>query len=146
MFLRISWGFARTVGSDVLLASESRQEEISFISRSLKALARELQTPVIALSQLSRAPEQRGGNRRPMLSDLRDSGAIEQDADVVVFIYRPEMYRALMEKQDIEEGVAELNLAKHRNGPTGTFKLAFLEQYTRFDNFTARSPDGENGG
>ena len=81
-----------------------------------------------------------------MLSDLRDSGAIEQDADVVIFIYRPEMYPTLMEKQDVEEGVAEVNLAKHRNGPTGTLKLAFLKQYTRFDNFTARGPDGENGG
>jgi len=123
-------------------SSESRQEEISYISRSLKALARELQTPVIALSQLSRAPEQRGGDRRPMLSDLRDSGAIEQDADLVIFIYRPEMYASLLEKETAEEGVAEVMVAKHRNGPTGTVKLAFLKQYTRFDNFTARSADG----
>ncbi len=121
--------------------TESRQEEISFISRSLKALARELETPVMALSQLSRAPEQRGGDRRPMLSDLRDSGAIEQDADLVMFIYRAEMYATLMERGDgTEEGVAELILAKHRNGPTGTIKLAFHKQYTRFDNFTERSP------
>jgi replicative DNA helicase len=126
--------------------SESRQEEISYISRSLKALARELRTPVIALSQLSRAPEQRGGDRRPMLSDLRDSGAIEQDADLVIFIYRPEMYASLLEKEDTEEGVAEVILSKHRNGPTGTIKLAFLKQYTRFDNFTERSPDGPNAG
>ncbi len=125
---------------------ESRQEEISYISRSLKALARELQTPVVALSQLSRAPEQRGGDRRPVLSDLRDSGAIEQDADLVIFIYRPEMYAAQLEKEDTEEGVAEVHLAKHRNGPTGTLKLAFLKQYTRFDNFTARNADGEHGG
>lgn len=119
--------------------AESRQEEISFISRSLKALARELETPVIALSQLSRAPEQRGGDRRPQLSDLRDSGAIEQDADLVLFIYRAEMYASLMERDDGSlEGVAELILAKHRNGPTGTIKLAFHKQYTRFDNLSER--------
>ena len=126
--------------------NESRQEEISYISRSLKALARELETPVIALSQLSRAPEQRGGDRRPMLSDLRDSGAIEQDADVVVFIYRPEVYASLIAKEDTEEGIGELILAKHRNGPTGTLKVAFLKQYTRFENYTARSANGGNGG
>lgn len=125
--------------------AESRQEEISFISRSLKALARELDTPVIALSQLSRAPEQRGGDRRPQLSDLRDSGAIEQDADLVVFIYRAEMYAHLMEREDAEEGVAELILAKHRNGPTGTMKLAFHKQYTRFENYTGREPAGPDG-
>ncbi len=120
---------------------DSRQEEISFISRSLKALAREIKTPVIALSQLSRAPEQRGGDRRPMLSDLRDSGAIEQDADLVLFIYRAEMYRSVIERSDnAEEGVAELILAKHRNGPTGTMKLAFHKEYTRFDNYTSRAP------
>jgi replicative DNA helicase len=124
--------------------SESRQEEISFISRSLKALARELQTPVIALSQLSRAPEQRGGDRRPMLSDLRDSGAIEQDADLVMFIYRAEMYATLMEQEEGQEGVAELMLAKHRNGPTGTIKLAFHKQYTRFESHTDRSPSSSD--
>lgn len=122
--------------------SESRQAEISFISRSLKALARELRTPVIALSQLSRAPEQRGGDRRPMLSDLRDSGAIEQDADVVMFLYRPEMYAHLVEKSaDMPEGYSELILAKHRNGPTGTIKLAFNRHCTRFTNYTERRPD-----
>ena len=126
--------------------AESRQEEISYISRSLKALARELQTPVIALSQLSRAPEQRGGDRRPVLSDLRDSGAIEQDADLVLFIYRPEMYASILEKEDTEEGMAELHVAKHRNGPTGTLKLAFLKQYTRFDSLTERVPDAANAG
>ena len=125
---------------------ESRQEEISFISRSLKALARELHTPVVALSQLSRAPEQRGGDRRPMLSDLRDSGAIEQDADLVLFIYRAEMYRSLVEGADgVEEGLAELMLAKHRNGPTGTVKLAFHKQYTRFDNYSSRTPEPLDG-
>ena len=125
---------------------DSRQEEISFISRSLKALARELQTPVIALSQLSRAPEQRGGDRRPLLSDLRDSGAIEQDADLVMFIYRAEMYRAVLDAdENTDEGSAELILAKHRNGPTGTIKLAFHKQYTRFDSYTERTPDGSDG-
>jgi len=123
--------------------SDSRQEEISFISRSLKALAREVQTPVIALSQLSRAPEQRGGDRRPVLSDLRDSGAIEQDADLVIFIYRAEMYPTLKDRDEpAQEGVAEIHLAKHRNGPTGTLKLAFHKQYTRFDNYTEREPNG----
>jgi replicative DNA helicase len=122
--------------------ADNRQEEISFISRSLKALARELATPVVALSQLSRAPEQRGGDRRPMLSDLRDSGAIEQDADLVLFIYRAEMYPGLKEKDETTpEGVAELHLAKHRNGPTGTIKLVFHKQYTRFDNYTEREPE-----
>jgi replicative DNA helicase len=125
---------------------ESRQEEISFISRSLKALARELNTPVIALSQLSRAPEQRGGDRRPMLSDLRDSGAIEQDADLVAFIYRAEMYKNVLEREEgSEEGVAELILAKHRNGPTGTIKLVFHKQYTRFDNYSSRTAEEFDG-
>jgi replicative DNA helicase len=126
--------------------SENRQAEISFISRSLKALARELKTPVVALSQLSRAPEQRGGDRRPMLSDLRDSGAIEQDADLVMFIYRAEMYRSVMEKDaDMHEGTAEVNLAKHRNGPTGTITLAFRKECTRFADYTERDPDGFDG-
>jgi replicative DNA helicase len=125
---------------------DNRQEEISFISRSLKALARELKTPVVALSQLSRAPELRGGDRRPMLSDLRDSGAIEQDADVVLFIYRAEMYKSVLEKSEgSEEGMAELILAKHRNGPTGTIKLAFHKQYTRFDSYSEREPEGPEG-
>lgn len=123
--------------------SENRQAEISFISRSLKALARELRTPVVALSQLSRAPEQRGGDRRPMLSDLRDSGAIEQDADLVIFIYRAEMYKSVLEKNaDTREGTAEIILAKHRNGPTGTITLAFRKECTRFADYTKRAPEG----
>jgi replicative DNA helicase len=100
---------------------------------------------VIALSQLSRAPEQRGGDRRPVLSDLRDSGAIEQDADLVVFIYRSEMYATVIEREDTEEGLAEIHLAKHRNGPTGTLKLTFLKQYTRFENYTDRAPEDDGG-
>jgi replicative DNA helicase len=121
--------------------SESRQQEISFISRSLKSLAKELNVPVIVLSQLSRAPEQRGGeNRRPQLSDLRESGAIEQDADVVMFIYRQEMYDGPVDSDGNSlEGRAEVILGKQRNGPTGFVNLFFHKSYTRFENYTSRS-------
>ncbi len=118
--------------------SENRVQEISDISRSLKALARELEVPVMALSQLSRASEQRGGERKPILSDLRDSGAIEQDADVVLFIHRPEMYAREDADGNSNEGIAEVIVAKHRNGPTGTLDLYFHKQFTRFDNRTER--------
>ena len=114
--------------------AESRQVEISEISRNLKVLARELEVPVVGLSQLSRTLESRQ-DRRPMLADLRESGAIEQDADVVMFLYRDEVYNP--ESQDA--GIAEVIVAKHRNGPTDTIKLAFLPQYTRFANM-ARNP------
>jgi replicative DNA helicase len=109
---------------------ENRTQEVSAISRGLKALAKEMRIPVIALSQLSRAPETRTGNNRPQLADLRESGAIEQDADVVAFIFREELY-----KQDDPtlEGKAELIIAKQRNGPTGIVKLAFLKSSTRFE-------------
>ncbi len=109
--------------------SESRQQEVSQISRELKALAKELNVPLVALSQLSRAPEART-DHRPQLADLRESGAIEQDADVVAFIYREEQYNRTEENA----GVAELIIAKQRNGPTGTVNLAFLKEFTRFEN------------
>jgi replicative DNA helicase len=109
---------------------ENRTQEVSAISRGLKALAKELTVPVVALSQLSRAPESRGGDHRPQLADLRESGSIEQDADVVMFIFREEVY-----KQDDPElqGKAEIIIAKQRNGPTGKIRLAFLKPCTRFE-------------
>ena len=113
--------------------SESRQQEISEISRSLKALARELNVPVIALSQLSRAVEQRP-DHRPMLSDLRESGAIEQDADVVMFLYRDDYYNHDTDKK----GISEVIIAKQRNGPIGTVELAWLPEYTKFANLEHR--------
>ncbi len=113
--------------------SDSRQQQISDISRSLKALARELNVPVVALSQLSRAVEQRP-DHRPMLSDLRESGAIEQDADVVMFIYRDDYYN----KDTDKKNVAEIIIAKQRNGPVGTIELAWLPDYTKFGNMEHR--------
>jgi replicative DNA helicase len=115
---------------------ENRQQEIALISRSLKALAKELNVPVLALSQLSRAPEQRT-DHRPTLSDLRESGGLEQDSDLVLFIYREEVYNPRSEK---DHGLAELIVGKHRNGPTGSIMLSFAREFTRFDNHTPR-PD-----
>ncbi len=109
--------------------SGSREQEISEISRSLKILAKEINVPVIALSQLSRAPEQRP-DHRPMLADLRESGAIEQDADIVMFLYRDDYYNENSEKKNI----AEIIISKHRSGSTGTVELLWLGNYTKFAN------------
>jgi replicative DNA helicase len=109
----------------------TREQEISTISRALKTMAKELEIPVIALSQLSRAVETRGGNKRPQLSDLRDSGAIEQDADIVTFIYRPDYYE-MESDPTISKDAAEILISKHRNGALGTVGLKFIAQYAKF--------------
>ena len=122
---------------------ENRQQELASISRSMKILAKELNVPILALSQLSRAPESRG-DHRPQLSDLRESGALEQDADVVLFIFREDMYSNDGEPRPENAGTAEIIIGKQRNGPTGTVRLAFLKQYTRFENLArgvGRGPD-----
>jgi replicative DNA helicase len=111
---------------------ENRTLELASISRSLKGLAKELSVPIVVLSQLSRAPEARS-DKRPMLSDLRESGALEQDADVVMLIFREDMYKTDDQPSD-SDGVAEIIVAKQRNGPTGTVKLAFIREQTRFGN------------
>ena len=128
---------------------ENRNQEISQVARSLKALARELRIPVVALSQLSRAVEARGHPRRPLLSDLRESGSIEQEADVVAFIYRP-IYYGMEELRaagylETDRNIAEIKIAKQRNGPTGTVRLAWIDELVRFENLEERfaEPEGE---
>ncbi|HKI46899.1 MAG TPA: replicative DNA helicase [Balneolales bacterium] len=124
----------------------NREQEIAYISRGLKALAKELKVPVIALSQLSRAVEQRGGNKRPQLSDLRESGSIEQDADVVCFLYRPEYYGIQTDEEGHSTaGVAELIVGKQRNGPVGSVRLQFIKDYARFENLTTSFDNSISG-
>jgi replicative DNA helicase len=126
-------------------SKSTREQEISSISRALKGLAKELNIPVIALSQLSRDVEKRGGSKRPVLSDLRESGAIEQDADIVNFLYRPDYYETENPMEDIQ-GLTEVIIAKHRNGSTGTVNLRFIKEYTKFvnmDEFDLEKASGE---
>jgi replicative DNA helicase len=118
--------------------AESRQQEITQISRSLKGIAKELDVPLISLSQLSRAVEQRSGDHRPQLSDLRESGAIEQDADMVIFVYIESRYSKEDDEND-HEGVAELIIGKQRNGPVGKVEVAFIEEYAKFENLSPMS-------
>jgi replicative DNA helicase len=113
--------------------AENRVQEVSQISRALKVLARDLEVPILAMSQLSRAVEQRH-DKRPILSDLRESGSLEQDSDLVFFVYRDEYY---MGDESEQQGIAEVILAKHRNGPTGTVKLSFLRRYAKFADLAA---------
>jgi replicative DNA helicase len=116
----------------------NREQEIASISRALKGIAKELSVPVLALSQLSRGVETRGGDKRPQLSDLRESGSIEQDADIVMFLYRPEYYKITVDEEGMPtQGVGEVIVAKHRNGSTATAKLKFVGKFTKFADFDA---------
>jgi replicative DNA helicase len=120
----------------------NREQEISLISRSIKEIAKELNVPIIALSQLSRSVEQRGGEKKPILSDLRESGAIEQDADIVSFIYRPEYYGITVDAEgNSNQGIGEIIIAKHRNGALDSVRLKFIGQYARFENLDSVEPD-----
>lgn len=119
----------------------NREQEIASISRALKGIAKELSVPVLALSQLSRGVETRGGDKRPQLSDLRESGSIEQDADMVIFLYRPEYYKITVDEEGMPtQGMGEVIIAKHRNGQTGSVKLKFIGKYTKFADFDAPTP------
>ena len=139
-YLQLRHGTASTKGGN-------REQEIAQISRSLKGLAKELDVPVLALSQLSRAVEARGGDKRPQLSDLRESGSIEQDADVVMFIYRAERYGITVDENgNSTEGLGELIIGKQRNGPIGDVKVAFVNQYARFENLTSYVAGDSSGG
>lgn len=125
----------------------NREQEISSISRSIKEIAKELNVPIIALSQLSRSVEQRGGDKRPVLSDLRESGAIEQDADIVSFIYRPEYYGFIQDENgNSNAGVGEIIIAKHRNGALENVRLRFVKEYARFENLEGFSAENESMG
>ncbi|WP_412061578.1 replicative DNA helicase [Rubrivirga sp. IMCC45206] len=138
-YLQLMHGTSQTAGN--------REQEIAQISRSLKGLAKELDVPVIALAQLSRAVETRGGDKRPQLSDLRESGSIEQDADVVMFIYRAERYGITVDESgNSTEGLGELLIGKQRNGPIGDVKVAFVTQYARFENLTSYATADPAGG
>jgi replicative DNA helicase len=123
----------------------NREQEIASISRALKGIAKELNVPVLALSQLSRGVETRGGDKRPQLSDLRESGSIEQDADIVMFLYRPEYYKITVDEEGMPtQGMGEVIIAKHRNGSVGSVKLKFIGKYTKFADFDAPSTAHDN--
>ena len=125
----------------------NREQEIASISRALKSIAKELEVPVIALSQLSRGVETRGGDKRPQLSDLRESGSIEQDADIVMFLYRPEYYKITVDEEGLPtQGMAEVIVAKHRNGSLDTVRLKFIGKYTKFADFDGPPPGGSSFG
>jgi replicative DNA helicase len=123
----------------------NREQEIASISRALKGIAKELNVPVLALSQLSRGVETRGGDKRPQLSDLRESGSIEQDADIVMFLYRPEYYKITVDEEGMPtQGMGEVIIAKHRNGSVGSVKLKFIGKYTKFADFDAPASSFDN--
>jgi replicative DNA helicase len=125
---------------------DTREQEVAHISRSLKGIAKELDLPVMALVQMNRAVESRGGEKRPQLSDLRDSGRIEQDADIVSFIYRAERYGITTDAEGRStEGIAEVMVEKQRNGPIGTVRLAFVKKFARFEELTPEFEDADDG-